>query len=185
MPLTTTRRCVGLPRGLVENVTDGTNAHLVALDVDGHVLGREAEIVDATRQNRIRDIYLRRDVLTAEALQQLAALGPDAAAARLEGDSVHPPLNRRLEQRIGEADLIVYAPGTQHSSLFPSYLTDGLSTALAKNARAIKLLITNIQADAEIAGSSAVDIIERAVFYLKEKGRLLDAYARAGDALSA
>ena len=43
---------VGLPHGLIENVTDGTNAHLVALDVDGHVLGREAEIVDATRQNR-------------------------------------------------------------------------------------------------------------------------------------
>jgi hypothetical protein len=48
----------------------------------------------------------------------------------------------------------------------------GLSSALASNPRAIKLLITNIQADAEIAGSSAVDIIERAVFYLKEKGRL-------------
>ena len=37
----------------------------------------------------------------------------------------------------------------------------------------MKLLITNIQADAEIAGSSAVDIIERAVFYLKDKGRRL------------
>ncbi len=52
---------VGLPGGLIENVTDGTNAHLVALDLDGRVLGREADIVDATRQNRIRDIYLRRD----------------------------------------------------------------------------------------------------------------------------
>jgi hypothetical protein len=37
----------------------------------------------------------------------------------------------------------------------------------------VKLLITNIQADAEIAGSSAVDIVERAVFYLKDKGRRL------------
>ncbi len=163
---------VGLPTGLVENVTDGTNAHLVALDVDGRVLGREAEIVDATRQNRIRDIYLRKDVPTPEALRQLVALGAEAAAAQLEADSVHPPLNPRLERRIAEADLVVYAPGTQHSSLFPSYLTHGLSAAVARNTRAIKLLITNIQADAEIAGSSAVDIIERAVFYLKEKGRL-------------
>jgi hypothetical protein len=37
---------------------------------------------------------------------------------------------------------------------------------------AIKLLVTNIQADAEISGSSAVDIVERAVYYLKEKGKL-------------
>ena len=38
---------------------------------------------------------------------------------------------------------------------------------------AIKLLITNIQSDAEITGSSAVDIIDGAVFYLKEKGRMV------------
>ena len=49
---------VGLAPGLIENVTDGTNAHLVALDVDGRILAREADIVDATRHNRIRDIYL-------------------------------------------------------------------------------------------------------------------------------
>jgi hypothetical protein len=48
-----------------------------------------------------------------------------------------------------------------------------LSDAVAANTRAVKLLITNIQADAEIAGSSAVDIVERAVFYLKDKGRRL------------
>jgi 2-phospho-L-lactate transferase/gluconeogenesis factor (CofD/UPF0052 family) len=163
---------VGLPPGLIENVTDGTNAHLVALARDGQVLGREADIVDATRQNRIRDIYLLERPLDSEACRRLAAIGPDAAAARLEADSMHPALNARLEQRIAEADLIVYAPGTQHSSLFPSYLTHGLSAAVGRNTRAIKLLITNIQADAEIAGSSAVDIIERAVFYLKEKGHL-------------
>ena len=81
-------------------------------------------------------------------------------------------LNPRIAPRIAEADLVIYAPGTQHSSLFPSYLTPGLSDEIARNLRAVKLLITNIQTDAEIAGSSAVDIIGRAVYYLKEKGRL-------------
>ena len=77
-----------------------------------------------------------------------------------------------LATKLTAADLIIYAPGTQHSSLFPSYLTPGLSTAIAGNLSAIKLLITNIQSDAEITGSNAVDIIDRAVFYLKEKGRV-------------
>jgi hypothetical protein len=81
-------------------------------------------------------------------------------------------LNQRLAAAIAAADMIIYAPGTQHSSLFPSYLTPGLSSAIAANLKAIKLLITNIQADAEIAGSSAVDIVGRAVYYLKEKERL-------------
>ncbi len=49
---------VGLPVGLVENVTDGANAFLVALDDDGQVLGSEEEIVDAKRHNRVREIFL-------------------------------------------------------------------------------------------------------------------------------
>lgn len=162
---------VGLPVGLIDNVTDGTNAHLVALDVDGQVLGREADIVDANRQNRIREIFLLPAALDPAACQSLAGDGADRAAAVLAMRSLQPPMNPRLAARLAEADLIVYAPGTQHSSLFPSYLTAGLSAAIAANARAVKLLITNIQSDAEIAGSSAVDIIERAVFYLKDKGR--------------
>lgn len=163
---------VGLPTGLVENVTDGTNAHLVAVDLDGHVLGREADIVDATRRNRIRDIFLLAAPLGGDAAADLTRLGADGAVAELERASVAPPMNQRLRPRIAEADLIVYAPGTQHSSLFPSYLTAGLSEAIAANTRAVKLLITNIQADAEIAGSSAVDLVGRAVYYLKGKGRL-------------
>jgi 2-phospho-L-lactate transferase/gluconeogenesis factor (CofD/UPF0052 family) len=163
---------VGLPAGLVENVTDGTNAHLVAVDVDGAVLGREADIVDATRRNRIRDIFLLPAALSKAEADALSRTGADAAVASLGEASIEPPVNPRLLPRIAEADLIVYAPGTQHSSLFPSYLTARLSEAIAANTRAVKLLITNIQADAEIAGSSAVDLIERAVYYLKGKGRL-------------
>jgi 2-phospho-L-lactate transferase/gluconeogenesis factor (CofD/UPF0052 family) len=163
---------VGLPAGLIENVTDGTNAYLVAIGAEGRVLGSEAEIVDATARNAIREIFLIGRALGAAEVSELSAGGADRAASRLAALSVMPPLNARLAGKIRDADVIIYAPGTQHSSLFPSYLTSGLTQAIAVNLRAIKLLITNIQADAEIAGSSAVDIIGRAVHYLKEKGRL-------------
>src|SRR5262245_16958787 len=49
---------VGLPPGVIENVTDGSNAHLVALGAGGGVLGSEEEIVGALGQNRIQEIYL-------------------------------------------------------------------------------------------------------------------------------
>ena len=163
---------VGLPAGLVENVTDGGNAYLVALDAAGALLATEEAIVDARRRNRIRDIYLIRDVLGDEEAAAIAAAPPEARAAELERRTREVRLNPRLSARLANADLIVYAPGTQHSSLFPSYLTPGLSAAIAANLTATKLLVTNIQVDAEIAGSTAVDIVERAVYYLKEKGRL-------------
>jgi 2-phospho-L-lactate transferase/gluconeogenesis factor (CofD/UPF0052 family) len=163
---------LGLPPGLVENVTSGTDAHLVAIDADGRVLGSEEAIVDAKRQNRIRDIYLLRERLSAADLETLQRAPADELSRQLTARQAHVALNPRLAGAIAHADLIIYAPGTQHSSLFPSYLTPGLSDAIAANLQAIKLLVTNIQADAEITGSSAVDIIERAVYYLKEKGRL-------------
>jgi 2-phospho-L-lactate transferase/gluconeogenesis factor (CofD/UPF0052 family) len=162
---------VGVPRGAIENVTDGTNAFLVAIGRDGRVLGSEAEIVDATQRNAIDEIFLVGRSLPPEECGALTSAGRPEARARLQALAVEPALNPRLAARIAEADLLVYAPGTQHSSLFPSYLTPGLSQAIATNVHAVKLLITNIQADAEIAGSSAVDIVERAVHYLKAKGR--------------
>ncbi len=163
---------LGLPAGLIDNVTDGTNAFLVALERDRGVLVSEAEIVDAKQQNRISDVFLIDRPLSEDDRTALAKLSKEQCARWLEERSRAMPLNPRLRERIAAADLIIYAPGTQHSSLFPSYLTSDLSRAIASNLTAIKLLVTNIQADAEISGSTAVDIVERAVYYLKEKGKL-------------
>jgi len=160
---------LNLPSGLIENVTDGENAHLVAVDSDHHVLATEADIVDANRRNHIQDIYLIGRPLTDEDLQQLAAAKPKDVIGFLRQRSIALTPNPRVLIRIAEADLIIYSPGTQHSSLFPSYLTPDLGTAIAQNLTAIKLLITNLQEDADIADTSAVDIIEKAAYYLKER----------------
>lgn len=160
---------VGLPPGLVENVSSGENAYLAALDADGGLLATEEEIVDTGRPSRVREIFLIDRPITADEHTRVSGA---AAESLLRERTTAVRLNPRLAPRIAAADLIIYAPGTQHSSLFPSYLTSGLSTALAANLKAIKLLVTNIQTDAEIAGTSAVDLIDRAVYYLEEKGRL-------------
>ena len=161
---------VSLPIGLIENVTDGTNAWLVGIDDAGHLLATEEDIVDSARPHRVRDIFLIDHPLSEADRRQVEGTS-DHASAALAAHAVFPSLNPRLREKLASADLVVYAPGTQHSSLFPSYLTPGLSAAIAANLSAIKLLVTNIQSDAEITGSNAVDIIDRAVFYLKEKGR--------------
>ena len=163
---------VGLPPGLIDNVTDGANAFLVAIDADGRFLGSEEAIVDATRQNRIEDIFLLAAPPTAEETHRWARCSREELAGILMSRAALVRLNERVAEAVGKADLIVYAPGTQHSSLFPSYLTPGLSTAIAANLTAIKLLVTNIQSDAEITGSSAVDIVDRAMFYLQGRGQL-------------
>lgn len=160
----------GLPHGLILNVTDGADLHLVALDDGNRVLATEEEIVAPDRRNYVRDIYLlseRLDGARAAAISR----SPDPAS-ELQKLHVAPRLNPELERRIAEADLIIYAPGTQHSSLFPTYLTNGVGEAVASNLGAIKLLITNIREDSEIPGRSALDLTEKALYYLRRKDAL-------------
>jgi hypothetical protein len=162
---------LGLPAGLIENVTDGENACLVALNRENYLLATEAEIVNSKRRNFIKDIYLFDRTLTPEEEAWTASATTEELSRFIDERSKVPSINPRLIDRIKEADLIIYSPGTQHSSLFPSYITPGLGRAIANNLTSIKLLITNLQEDAEIPDSSAVDIIERAVFYLKERNK--------------
>ena len=157
---------LGLPPGVIENVTNGENAFLVAIDREGEVLGTEEAIVDARRENRIDEIFLIDRSLPG------GAWPADRARAFFAEHAAAVTLNARAAARVDAADLIVYAPGTQYSSLFPSYLTPGLGRHIAGNLKALKLLITNLQLDAEIAGSSAVGLVERALFYLCEKGEV-------------
>ena len=163
---------LGLPAGLIEDVTSGGDAWLVALSATGELLRSEGDIVDARHHNTISSIFLIDRPLSDGEAATIAAAGPGEAARALEARQPPLALNPRLAEKIAAADVIIYAPGTQHSSLFPSYLTPGLSEAIAGNLRAIKLLVTNIQTDAEITGSTAVDLIDRALYYLNLRGRV-------------
>ena len=163
---------LGLPQGLVLNVTDGTNAFLVAINDNGEVLATEEAIVDAKRRNQVAEIFLLGAPLAPAEEAKLNSLEVEARRSYLAEHAVSVPMNPDLDAVLAAADLIIYAPGTQHSSLFPSYLTQGLSRAISRNLTATKLLVTNIQPDAEIVGRSAVDLVDRAVFYLEEKDAL-------------
>jgi 2-phospho-L-lactate transferase/gluconeogenesis factor (CofD/UPF0052 family) len=150
---------LGLPEDMILNITDGKNAFLIAKNTDGEILQGEEDIVDANRRNKIDDIYLLSRTDAAK-LGKLKALKDTTLK-----------LNAKVEECLSSADLIVYSPGTQHSSLFPSYMTPGLGECIAANTKALKLLITNIHEDAEIAGADATDIIRKASYYLQEKNK--------------
>lgn len=161
-----------LPPGLIENVTDGRNALLVGLTEDGVLLSGEAEIVEADTPRRIREVHLVDRRLTEHEVADLRARGPEAAHAWFEAHAAPLRANPRALDRLREANLILYAPGTQHSSLFPSYLTPGIGEEIGRNLEARKLLITNIQEDAETGEASAVDLVGRALYYLRRKDSL-------------
>lgn len=161
---------VGLAPGMIVNVTDGENLFLVALDTQGNYLAREEDIVDSAQRSQIKDIFLLPSPLDVQQLREIESMELEAALRRLQSVSRIPRPNASAIASLQEADLIVYSPGTQHSSLFPSYMTPGIGDAISSNLSAIKLFISNIHEDAEIADTNAMQIVRRAVHYLNQKG---------------
>src|SRR5262249_23199349 len=70
------------------------------------------------------------------------------------------------------ADVIIYGPGTQHSSLFPSYLTRGVAEAIVGNQAADKIFISNIRRDFDIQEEDAGELARKFLSALGRKGEI-------------
>ena len=154
-----------LPEIEILNITDGANLHLSAVTASGDVLWREAEIVDTQSSESIVELGL-----TSEPLPAFVSPNENAPSREwLVEKSTTPAPNPSAIDRILRADCIIYAPGTQHSSLFPSYLTEGVAEAVASSTAASKILVLNLEADNDIRCDSAVTILEKFRYFMTRR----------------
>jgi 2-phospho-L-lactate transferase/gluconeogenesis factor (CofD/UPF0052 family)/glycosyltransferase involved in cell wall biosynthesis len=161
----------GLPDAVM-NVTDGTNLVLVALKDDGTYLKNESEIVSKQSASAILEIFLLDDYLDASEEKTLDTLSLSEKKDFLRNKSVTPVLNPEVGKLLESADMIIYGPGTQHSSLLPSYLTADLGEAIARNKDAEKVFIANIRKDNEIQSETANSLAYKLIWYLNRKDDL-------------
>ena len=152
----------GFP-GTLLNVSQGEPAHLVAVKEDGEVLFDEADIVEVQSPSPITDIHLLDHDPSDHDRQDLAHSSPRERREWLERTSRTVTVNPAAAEAIRRADLIVYGAGTQHSSLLPSYLTEGLGAAVASSLARARVLLVNIQPDHDIEGWNGADIFDKAL----------------------
>lgn len=136
---------------------------LCALREDGQMLYSEAEIVELRSNVRMERIYLLDQPLDRARFEGLAV-----AEKRQYLDSHHCFVGATPQVRLAlrQADVIIYSAGTQHSSLYPTYLTAGLAQSIADNRNAFKAFVTNIGADYETPSYVASDYVKGAFRYL-------------------
>ncbi|MFD2357174.1 2-phospho-L-lactate transferase CofD family protein [Nonomuraea ferruginea] len=79
-------------------------------------------------------------------------------------------LNPEAGDAIRNADLLLYGPGTPHSSLLPSYLTPGAADAIAESRAAAKVFVVNTRDDHDVQGLSAPELVGRTLSYLGDPG---------------
>lgn len=159
-------------RDVLLNITLGENLFLVAEKENGSVLLNEADIVAAQDAAKISGIFLL-DEDTYRTHVQNASSEPPGGWARLFSEAnCTPRLNPAAREALCQADVIIYGPGTQHSSLFPSYMTDGVAEAIAANKTADKIFVGNIYRDYDIQTDDANDLARKLLYAFSRKGQV-------------
>jgi 2-phospho-L-lactate transferase/gluconeogenesis factor (CofD/UPF0052 family) len=148
-------------RARLLNVGEQQNRVLVGLKQDGTLLASEAAIVGPQSASPITALYLLEQSLTSEDMAQLANSDTAAKESFLAARDSVPGLSKAAAEALAGADIILYGPGTQHSSLFPSYRI--ARAALAASLAPVKALVMNLESDHDIQGLTASDIAERAM----------------------
>jgi len=143
--------------------TSNDNLYLVALRENGEMLYSEAEIVELRSNVRIERVFLLDHRLERARFEQLAS-----ADKRVYLEQHHCPVSVSpgVALALKQADIIIYSAGTQHSSLYPTYMANGLASAIADNRSACKVFVTNIGADYETPSYKASDYLYGAYRYL-------------------
>jgi 2-phospho-L-lactate transferase/gluconeogenesis factor (CofD/UPF0052 family) len=149
-------------QAMLVNVSNGENRVLVALKEDGELLLHEAEIVGDQSPAPIRGVFFMPEPLSEHELERLRDLRLSEKQAWLTAHEAIPTLSEEARRFIRDADLIVYGPGTQHSSLLPSYR---IAAPALRKARAMKVFVTNLGPDHDIQGLGAKDLVDNALIY--------------------
>ncbi len=147
--------------------TSNENKHLVALRENGEMLYSEAEIVELRSNVRIERIYLLDRELNRQSFEKLTT---NEKRYYLNRHHCYVTISPSVKLALQQANIIIYSAGTQHSSLYPSYLTTGLAETIARNKSALKVFITNIGADYETPMYKASDYIYGAHRYMELSG---------------
>lgn len=156
-------------RGTVLNITNGENYILAAVKEDGTLLKSEADIVSPQSSTCISEIFLLKNYLDNSFIEELKEKSEVEIISVLNKISEFPEINPYAKIILENADVIIYGPGTQNSSLFPSYLTKGVAEAIVNNKSAEKVFIANIKKDNEIQGENANSLIRRFLYNISRK----------------
>lgn len=153
------------------NVTLGENLFLVAEKEDGSILRNEADIVAAQSTDaKIAKLYLLDASIYLPEVESASVPPAEGWPAFLSSHHIQPAPNQAALDALAHADVVIYGPGTQHSSLLPSYLTGGIGEAIAANRDADKIFVANIHRDFDIPADDINDLARK----------FLDAHRRNG-----
>lgn len=150
------------------NVTNGEDLWLSAIAED-YLTVDEGTIVGETPPKPINELLLLPRTAAKLHWQQFQQwnIANTSVLESTRKNAVNPQISKEAKLAIQESDLIVYGSGTQHSSLYPTYLTREITQTISKNTMAPKIFFVNGKRDLDFSEDENVtELIDKAVQYL-------------------
>lgn len=157
-------------RGTLLNVTGGENLFLAARKEDGSFLRGEADIVSAQNASMISSLLLIDGEVYLDSIDGQETLDSSELEESLARGVRVPEINPAAAAALTSADVIIYGPGTQHSSLLPSYLTRGVAESISKNRSADKVFVSNIHRDWDLPKEDGAAIVSKFLNCMQRNG---------------
>ena len=140
---------------------------LVAVLEDGEIIWTEAEIVEKRHNKQIIEIACVKTNLIPDLRWRERGISSASEKTQLIiENSIVPAISVGAKAAIEQADVIIYPPGTQFSSLLPSYLI--CRDAIKKSQARRKILFCNLECDNDIQNMVWKDILELVLKYSKD-----------------
>tara|TARA_Y100000994_G_scaffold189934_1_gene158899 strand:- start:828 stop:2069 length:1242 start_codon:yes stop_codon:yes gene_type:complete len=118
--------------------------YLSGLLKNGTLLPNEASVVLTRTTHSIKDIYQMENPITMNQIRKLSSIEIDDKINYLETLRSYPKCNEAIEEKIVNADIIIYGSGTPYSSILPSLETKDISRFINEN-NAPKVMIANLK----------------------------------------
>ena len=144
----------------IHNVSISEDRKLVAITKDGYFLNSEEKIVDNPKNKKIDQIFLVKEEFLKKIRNKLKVIKKNL----IYNQSI-PEVSNESKKVIMNSDFIIYGPGTQHSSLYPSYM---ICNQYIKKSKAKKIMILNLESDKDLINFKSTEIISKALFYLRD-----------------
>lgn len=151
-------------RASIVNVSCSENRILVGLKKDGELLVTEAQIVGAQSLVPIEELFLVQNPIEQETWKHWLPKTIDEQVSWLREQESLPIISPEALKAISSADIILFGPGTQHSSLFPSYRI--AEKALKQAPATVKAMIMNLGSDNDIQSLTTSDLVDSALKYM-------------------
>ena len=155
-------RLFGIRAHLI-NVSNGENRSLVALKRNGELLQRESEIVSPQSPSPIDELFLLQQPLTVEQVGWLNGQNLEQRQQWLRARHAPVQLSQQARDALARADVVLFGPGTQFSSLVPSYQSLGTAGALTNSSARARIFVANLKPDHDISGLTVRDLLDNAL----------------------